>query len=242
MERRPVVPEITLGEESGRRRTGEPGAGKQMSRAELEVLVGRKVDEAELARRVGRLEAENAALKQRTAELGGQLDTLAEVAGRVRQLETEGRGLRVPRVTRSVGLQVGPRPGGLALAPPAVNSEEIVLDSDEEEGEGGEEGEGEELLQLVVRRAAGGGSGVVVQWARRPAATLDLALVRGYELEGRQGAGRAWSRVGPAIRPLPLPMACNLNGFKQGIGYSFRIKMIHANLGTLFSNISTIDL
>jgi hypothetical protein len=256
MEGRTVVPEITLDEEepeAKRRRAGEgeeairqgkePGAGravKQMSRAELEALVGRKVEEAvlaqghraELVRRVGRLEVENAALKERAEGLGGQLDALAEVASRGRRLETEGRGLQVPKVAHSVGQQVG----DLAMAPPAVSSEEIVLDSDEE----AEETDGEEPLQLAVRRAAGDGSGVVVQWAGRPAAALDYSLVRGYELEGRQG-GRARVMVGPAIRPLPLPMACKLDGFRPGSTCSFRVKMIHIK-GIFFSDVATINM
>ena len=110
-----------------------------LTRRELEQLVEAKVLEAlqfkgehvELKRRLKGLEEENAKLRENAGVLAKQLADLGEVTRRVKEAEKEGGLVRIPRITRSVGLQVTCRPAAPALPAPG-HPEEIVLDDEDE--------------------------------------------------------------------------------------------------------------
>merc|ERR550519_2110271 len=82
----------------------------------------------------------------------------------------------------------------------------------------------EEPVTLTVKKVDQGGGGIMVQWAWNKASNFDISKVVSYQLEGSQ-AKSIWTKVGDQIKPLPLPMACTLNGFNTGITYRFRIKI-----------------
>merc|ERR1712096_4564 len=76
-----------------------------------------------------------------------------------------------------------------------------------------------EPLALNVKKS-NGNDGIVITWAKK-LDSFDMAKIVNYELEGSKGtkgeknmANLKWSRIGNPIKPLPLPMACNLNNFK----------------------------
>jgi len=259
------VQEITLEEELRQKRRRLEGEGRKvegkvhrLTRKELEQLVEAKVletlqfkgEHVELRRRVKGLEEENAKLKAKAGVLAKQLADLGEVTRRVKEAEKEGGGVRIPRITRSVGLQVTFRPVAAALpalpAPEQGQPEEIVLDEeDDEEVEEVEKVEEVEEVEeasppLVLEVRREGESGILVQWRAGQEAT-DWAQVKKYELQASEGMPRRWSKIGVPIPAKRLPMACNLNGFKRGLTYSFRMRMV-TGAGEGFSNVSTVKL
>jgi len=93
-------------------------------------------------------------------------------------------------------------------------------------------------ITLTVNKVKAGG--IMVQWKRNGASEFDTTQVVSYLLEGSQGYSD-WTKVGEHIKPLTLPMACTLNGFKSGSTYRFRIR-VQTRVGVLYSNPATVDL
>jgi len=99
-----------------------------------------------------------------------------------------------------------------------------------------------EPLSLNVKKSSGV-DGIVITWAKKKN-NFDLDSIVSYELEGSKGVKgekMKWSRIGNMIKPLPLPMACNLNNFKTGVLYHFRVKLLTKDKA-YYSNISSIIL
>jgi len=97
-------------------------------------------------------------------------------------------------------------------------------------------------LSLVVKKS-NGSDGIVITWSKK-LESLQTDKILNYELEGaKRSEGEKgdfkWSRIGEMIKPLPLPMACNLNNFKTGIQYHFRVKVLTDN-EVYYSNVSSI--
>lgn len=98
--------------------------------------------------------------------------------------------------------------------------------------------QGLEPIALTVNKVEAGG--IMVQWRRNGASEFDTTKVVSYLLEGSQGSSD-WTKVGDHIKPLTLPMACTLNGFKTGSTYRFRIR-VQTRVNVLYSNPATVDL
>jgi len=98
--------------------------------------------------------------------------------------------------------------------------------------------DGLEPITLTVNKVEAGG--IMVQWRRNGASEFDPTKVVSYLLEGSQGSSD-WTKVGDHIKPLTLPMACTLNGFKTGSTYRFRIR-VQTRVDVLYSNPATVDL
>jgi len=98
--------------------------------------------------------------------------------------------------------------------------------------------QGLEPITLTVNKVEAGG--IMVQWRRNFATEFDASKVVSYLLEGSQGSSD-WTKVGDHIKPLTLPMACTLNGFKTGSTYRFRIR-VQTRVDVLYSNPATVDL
>lgn len=98
--------------------------------------------------------------------------------------------------------------------------------------------QGLEPITLTVNKVGAGG--IMVQWRRNGASEFDTSKVVSYLLEGSQGSSD-WTKVGDHIKPLTLPMACTLNGFKTGSTYRFRIR-VQTRVDVLYSNPATVDL
>jgi len=98
--------------------------------------------------------------------------------------------------------------------------------------------QGLEPITLTVNKVGAGG--IMVQWRRNGASEFDTSKVVSYLLEGSQGSSD-WTKVGDHIKPLTLPMACTLNGFKTGSTYRFRIR-VQTRVDVLYSNPAMVDL
>jgi len=274
----------------------------RLTRTELEELVLKKVVEAvtakskyvELVRKFEKMSEDYGKMKEKASTLEKHLSDLEEVTKRIKVVENT-QTVRIPKVTRSVGLQVTSkikteqeRPGGgkaVVIEIDDENSvpanvadsvlESIKSDRNRKARVGGvarkscgggkslktenpEVGKSEqknemkmndnevvyesEPLNLTVTKS-GGTDGIVITWAKR-LDSLDVDSIVNYELEGSKGVKSEkmkWSRIGNLIQPLPLPMACNLNKFKPGVHYHFRVKLITKDQ-TSYSNISSIVL
>ena len=102
----------------------------------------------------------------------------------------------------------------------------------------------DEPLLLAVKKA-NGDDGIVISWASKTESFPQEKIIH-FELEGSKGdlvdaSIKKWSRIGNVIKPLPLPMACNLNNFKNGIRYNFRVKVVTEEKSQ-YSNVSSIML
>jgi len=272
---------------------------KSMRRNDLEHFVMCKMIEAitvrgecgELSKKVEKLSIDNIKLKEKAVALQKQLADLTEVTKRIKVLE-ETKSVRIPKITRSVGLQVTSKTKAeleKAEKNSAVielgNEKSSVKSSDIEEmikndplgllkqsktkkvevakkSTGGksfkkrnftdppEVSQPEskptdeiEPLSLIVKKS-NGIDGIVITWAKR-LDSFDFTKSINYELEGSKGekskANMKWSRIGNPIKPLPLPMACNLNNFKTGVLYNFRVKILTRD-SSFYSNVSSIIL
>eukprot|EP00092_Neocalanus_flemingeri_P002268 GFUD01002419.1.p1 GENE.GFUD01002419.1~~GFUD01002419.1.p1 ORF type:complete len:322 (+),score=96.78 GFUD01002419.1:91-1056(+) len=282
-----------------------PGAiVKKVSRSDLEQLVLQKMVEVitarsecgELSKKVEKLNLDNTKLKEKAVALQKQLADLTEVTKRIKVLE-ETKTVRIPKITRSVGLQVASKTKaeiekdekkpavidiGHEESIKASNVEEIIkkdpldllkqlktkkvevakkstggksskknISADstnttklaETESKPADENE---PLTLNVKKSTGT-DGIVITWAKK-LDSFDLTSIVNYELEGSKGTkgeknmtNLKWSRIGNSIRPLPLPMACNLNNFKTGVLYYFRVKLLTRD-NSFYSNVSSIIL
>jgi len=267
---------------------------KTMSRRDLELLVQKKIIETiqvksdcgELAKKVAKLSMDNIKLKEKAVNLQKQLADLTEVTKKTKVIK-ETKTVRIPKITRSVGLQVSskvPAEVEKELKPTVIDivaevSEEIVDKiskgtnlTNVEEGIEKQMNYSKEVarkstrgrlntkchtsdialtevepLSLNVKKSAGQDNGVVLTWTKR-LNTYDFSSIVNYELEGAKGSKGnqasdkiKWSRIGDPIEPLPLPMACNLNNFKHGVFYSFRVKLVTKN-SSFYSNIASITM
>jgi len=102
----------------------------------------------------------------------------------------------------------------------------------------------ESPLNLKVEKSTSH-DGIVITWEKK--AGQDMGSVSSYELEGsKKGSLKSeplkWARIGVPITPLPLPMACNLNNFRSGVLYYFRVKAVFINGSSHYSNTCTITL
>merc|ERR1719244_65695 len=232
----------------------------------------------ELVRQVNKLTDDNKRIREKANNLQKQMGDLMEATKRVR-VERETKSVRVPRITRNVGIQVNQ-----VINKPVTNQkEEIVLDDDSNESisqststsamNGGDHYPSlprkevveekvvdnsrfllpnrsppditEGLIELKVKKADSH-DGIVITWdCRQTASDFNPKLITSYELEGSKAveasAPLRWARIGAPINPLPLPMACNLNNFKKGVNYYFRLKVIN-NLNISYSNVTSIIL
>ena len=98
-------------------------------------------------------------------------------------------------------------------------------------------------LSLAVEKS-NGSDGIVIKWWSKNLESLQMDKIRNYELEGaKRSEGEQgdfkWSRIGEMIKPLPLPMACNLNNFRTGIQYHFSVEVLTDN-EVYYSNVSSI--
>ena len=277
----------------------------RLTRTELEELVLKKVVEAvtakskyvELVKKFEKMGEDYGKMKEKAISLEKHLSDLEEVTKRIKVMENT-QTVRIPKITRSVGLQVTSkfksepeRPGGGKAVVIEIDDEksvpaktaDSVLESVKSDSplnrnrkamggvarkscgggkslktESPEVGISEqknemqmkdnevvyesETLNLTVAKS-GSTDGIVITWAKR-LDSLDVDSIVNYELEGSKGAKSEklkWSRIGNLIQPLPLPMACNLNKFKPGVHYHFRVKLITRDQ-TSYSNISSIVL
>jgi len=279
---------------------------KKMSRDDLEQLVLCKMIEVitaksecgELSKKVDKLSIDNTKLKEKAIALQKQLADLTEVTKRIKVLE-ETKTVRIPKITRSVGLQVTSK---TKAELEKVEKNTAVIDIGYEES-----GDNESKIKAskfndmikndplgllkhsntkkveVAKKSTGGKSskknriadpevpqqenkptdeseplalnvkksngndGIVITWAKK-LDSFDMAKIVNYELEGSKGtkgeknmANLKWSRIGNPIQPLPLPMACNLNNFKTGVLYNFRVKLLTRDK-SFYSNVSSIIL
>jgi len=274
---------------------------KSMSRNDLEHFVMCQMIEAitvrgecgELSKKVEKLSIDNNKLKEKAVALQKQLADLTEVTKRIKVLE-ETKSVRIPKITRSVGLQVTSMSMtksevGKAEKNPAVielgheqssvkssNIEEMIKNDPlgllkqaktkkmevAKKSTGGKSSRKRnftdpsevsqpeskptveiEPLTLIVKKS-NGLDGIVITWAKR-LDSFDYTKSINYELEGSKGeksmANMKWSRIGNPIKPLPLPMACNLNNFKTGVLYNFRVKILTRD-SSFYSNVSSIIL
>jgi len=270
---------------------------KKLSRNDLEQLVLNKIVEAitarskfgELAKKFEKMSADYSKVREKASALQKQLADLQEVTKRIKVLE-ETKTVRIPKITRSVGLQVTSK-SKAELEKEEKKAAVIEIENDEDSSDGSKpksstveeiikndplnlikqakskkvevakkstagkrsrqseikplDEDIKEPLSLNVKKSSGT-DGIVITWAKQ-LDKFDLDCVVNYELEGSKGAlsgkNLKWSRIGNVIKPLPLPMACNLNNFKTGVHYNFRVKLLTRNKDILFySNISSIIL
>ena len=269
-----------------------------MNRNDLEQLVLNKIVEAitvrskfgDLAKKFEKMSADYSKVKEKASALQKQLTDLQEVTKRIKVLE-ETKSVRIPKITRSVGLQVTSKTKA-ELEKEEKKTAVIEIENDENNSDAPKAAKGstvEEIIKNdpldlikqaktkkaeVAKKSTGGKKsrqsdikplvtdtneplslnvkkssgtdGIVITWARK-VDKFDMDSVVNYELEGSKGAlggkNLKWSRIGNVIKPLPLPMACNLNNFKTGVHYNFRVKLLTRDKDTVFfSNISSIIL
>ena len=277
---------------------------KKMNRNDLEKLVLHKIVEAitarskfgELSKKFQKMSVDYNKMKEKAVALQKQLADLTEVTKRIKVLD-ETKTVRIPKITRSVGLQVTSKSKAelqMEEKKTAVinighdeNSPELRKSSVQEiikkdpldllkhsrikkvevakKSTGGKNSKNDyfedstkpiksqqlesklpddnEPLSLNVKKS-NGMDGIVITWAKK-LNNFELDSIVNYELEGSKGeknlANLKWSRIGNAIKPLPLPMACNLNNFKTGVLYYFRVKLVTKD-NSFYSNISSIIL
>jgi len=277
----------------------------RLTRKELEELVLKKVVEAvtakskyvELVKKFEKMSEDYGKMKEKASNLEKHLSDLEEVTKRIKVMGNT-KTVRIPKITRSVGLQVTSKFKSEAERPGDGKAEVIEIDGEHSvsakaadsvlasiksdsplnrntramggvarkscgggkslKTESPEVGKSEkknqmqmkdkevvyesETLNLTVAKS-GSTDGIVITWAKR-LDSLDVDSIVNYELEGSKGVQSEkmkWSRIGNLIQPLPLPMACNLNKFKPGVHYHFRVKLITKDQ-TSYSNISSIVL
>jgi len=271
---------------------------RKLSRNDLEQLVLNKIVEAitarskfgDLAKKFEKMSVDYSKVKEKASALQKQLADLQEVTKRIKVLE-ETKTVRIPKITRSVGLQVTSK-SKAELEKEEKKAAVIEIENDENSSDaapktksstveeiikndpldlikqaktkkvevakkstGGKKSRQSEIkpldndtnepLSLNVKKSSGT-DGIVITWAKK-LDKFDLNSVVNYELEGSKGAlsgkNLKWSRIGNVIKPLPLPMACNLNNFKTGVHYNFRVKLLTRDKDKVFySNISSIIL
>ena len=276
---------------------GKVAEVKKLSRNDLEQLVLNKIVEVitakskfgDLAKKFQKMSGDYSKVKEKASALQKQLADLQEVTKRIKVLE-ETKTVRIPKITRSVGLQVTSKSKAeiekeekkaavieiendenSSDAPKSKSStvEEIIKNDPlnllkqtrnkkvevAKKSTGGKNSRQSEIkpldddtnepLSLNVKKSSGT-DGIVITWAKK-LDKFDLDSVVNYELEGSKGAlggkNLKWSRIGNVIKPLALPMACNLNNFKTGVHYNFRVKLLTRDKDMMFySNISSIIL
>jgi len=278
----------------------------RLTRTELEELVLKKVVEAvtakskyaELIKKFEKMSEDFGKMKEKASSLQKHLSDLKEVTKRIKVMENT-QTVRIPKVTRSVGLQVTSKFKSEQERQQCDKAMVIEIDDEntvpaEAAGSVFESIKSDSPLNRnrkardgVARKSGGGGKslktesskvggkteqqnemqmkdseavyeseplnltvakssstdGIVITWAKR-LDSLDVDSIVNYELEGSKGVKSEkmkWTRIGNLIQPLPLPMACNLNKFKQGINYHFRVKLLTKEQ-TSYSNISSIVL
>merc|ERR1719154_620462 len=274
------------------------GIVKTMKRDDLEQLVLVKIVEAmtaksdfgELVKKYEKLTSDFTKMKEKSIALQKQLADLSEVTKRIKVME-ETKTVRIPKITRSVGLQVhsklntdlerksavieiGDEGSKKATVEEMIKKDPLDLLKQSKAkkvdvakkstgGKGSKKVKVEDDIKVLepessptdgpitpltlnVKKSSGI-DGIVITWAKK-LESFELASIISYELEGSKGikgeknlTKLKWSRIGNSIKPLPLPMACNLTNFKTGVLCNFRVKIVTKD-NSFYSNISSITL